>query len=326
MNARLRYGAEGRLAPLQLGEKSRGCIQLHPPLVKCRGPAKQPCPFSLSWLSPMSSEKLDASSVLLVTLDSCRFDSFSAARAPNMKSVGDLHLALAPANFTLASHAAMFVGFTPGVPSLREPFVNPKWGRLFRLAGPAFMGKAEPLFTLDGRSIVEGFKNKGYFAVGSGAVGWFDPTTPAGVLLTRDFDEFHYSSSGYRADLQVEWLLSRLREHPGRSVFMFLNVGETHTPYFYKDAPWQPANYCVPFGSHNDATECRKRQVACVEYVDDVLGELIDRFSNATTVICGDHGDCWGEDGLWEHGITHPKVLEVPLIIRVGQISAETAQ
>jgi hypothetical protein len=27
-------------------------------------------------------------------------------------------------------------------------------------------------------------------------------------------------------------------------------------------------------------------------------------------------GDCWGEDSLWEHGIHHEKVLEVPLLFQ----------
>ena len=67
----------------------------------------------------------------------------------------------------------------------------------------------------------------------------------------------------------------RHRLPQGRAEFFCRLIGlakagsSRRPPYFYKDAPWQPANYCVPFGSHNDATECRKRQVACVEYYMD---------------------------------------------------------
>ena len=43
---------------------------------------------------------------------------------------------------------------------------------------------------------------------------------------------------------------------------------------------------------------------------------LLKLFSNSTILICSDHGDCWGEDGLWEHGISHEKTLTVPLILR----------
>jgi hypothetical protein len=40
-------------------------------------------------------------------------------------------------------------------------------------------------------------------------------------------------------------------------------------------------------------------------------------FANDTVIICADHGDCWGEDGLWEHGVSHEKTLEVPLLFRL---------
>ena len=56
---------------------------------------------------------------------------------------------------------------------------------------------------------------------------------------------------------------------------------------------------------------------------DEQLGELIARFQGANVVVCADHGDAWGEDGLWEHGIHHRTVLEVPLLFRLhGRIGA----
>jgi len=39
-------------------------------------------------------------------------------------------------------------------------------------------------------------------------------------------------------------------------------------------------------------------------------------------VVCADHGDAWGEEGLWEHGINHPKVFEVPLLMRLRHTPA----
>ena len=53
---------------------------------------------------------------------------------------------------------------------------------------------------------------------------------------------------------------------------------------------------------------------------DEKIGSLLEQFSESSVLICSDHGDCWGEDGLWEHGIFHEKVLEVPLIIRLNSI------
>lgn len=261
----------------------------------------------------------NARSVLLITLDSCRHDAFVAAAAPNMKALGTIHRAQAPSNFTYGSHASMFVGFTPGVPERAEPYVNPKYGRLFKLEMQGFAGMAEPYFALSGRSIVAGFRRKGYRTLGSAAMSWFDPDIEAGRLLIEDFDEFLYvGRKGLAA--QLAWAEEGIARADDMPTFLFLNIGETHVPYWHEGADWDARiNPCRPFrGETNDAAECRRRQIACIEYVDRLLGPLLERFARATTVLCADHGDCWGEDGLWEHGITHPKVMEVPLLFRLG--------
>ena len=69
--------------------------------------------------------------------------------------------------------------------------------------------------------------------------------------------------------------------------------------------------------SYERRRTCRLRQRACLEYVDALLAPLLEDFFGATVVLTADHGDCWGEDGLWEHGISHRRTLEVPLLMRV---------
>ncbi len=259
-------------------------------------------------------------SVLMITLDSCRYDTFQNAKAPNLKSVGRLYRAMAPGNFTYSSHAAMFVGFTPGIAGVREPFINPKYGKIFKIVGAGYPGKGTEHFTLEGRNIIEGFKRKGYLTIGSGAVGWFAPHTETGQLLTRDFDDFYFPGNEYSLARQLDWLQNLLAD-PDRPAFVFLNIGETHVPYYYEGASWSfEYNPCIPFSGENNAEECHLRQSACLEYVDRKLGPLIEAFRAGTTFICSDHGDCWGEDGLWEHGIHHEKVIEVPLIFRLNGI------
>ena len=251
-----------------------------------------------------------------VTLDSCRYDAFEQARAPRLKALGRLYRAQAPSHFTFGSHAAMFVGFTPGVAECREPYVNPKWARIFRMQGvPA--PRPGALFTLQGATVVQGMRALGYATIGAGAVAWFNPQTPTGRILCADFERFYFSAQCWGLPDQLRFIeaeLARLSaDHPA---FVFLNVGETHVPYYHQGAPWEPwPGPCEAFGEHNDASECRRRQIACVEYVDALLGPLLERFD--AVVLCADHGDCWGEDGLWEHGISHPKTLEVPLILKL---------
>jgi hypothetical protein len=257
------------------------------------------------------------SSFLFITLDSCRYDTFAGASTPNLNRIGPLHRAVAPAAFTYASHAAMFVGFTPWVPGTREPYVNPKFARIFKLVGTGFEGNGREFVSLEGRSIVEGFHRRGFTTVGTGAVGWFNPASPTGRLLCDDFAAFHYAGEdGLRE--QLAFVNDALAEADGRPVFLFVNVGETHVPYHFEGAPWDRArNPCQPFGRDNDAAECRRRQSACLEWVDERLEQLLDRFAHANVLVCADHGDAWGEDGVWEHGLPHPKVLEVPMLFRL---------
>jgi hypothetical protein len=258
-------------------------------------------------------------SVLFITLDSCRYDTFVATNAPNLKTVGKLYRAMAPGYFTYASHQAMFVGFTPGRAAEIEPFINPKYSKIFRMAGSAaFSQKTGEPFTLGGKNIIDGFKSQGYLTIGSGAVGWFNPETETARALIQDFDLFYYPGDTYSLARQIEWISQHLHDS-SQKVFVFLNIGETHTPYYYQGAAWSPEdNPCIPFGQKNNAQECRQRQQACLEYVDRQLEPLLKAFGRGTIFICADHGDCWGEDGLWEHGFCHEKVLEVPLIFKLG--------
>ena len=256
-------------------------------------------------------------SVLFITLDSLRFDTFESAAAPNTKAVAPAHKAQAPSYFTFGSHAAMFMGFTPGVANLNRSFLNPKWGKLFRLANTGFPGTTKDGFILEGESIVDGFNRLGYATIGSGAVKWFDNTTATGLSLTRHFASYFYSGGPF-LDRQLTWIDAQISDAGNsRPVFVFLNIGETHIPYWHSGALWsQDDNPCVPFQSENRRTDCEVRQRLCFEYVDRLLGELFRQFWRATIVICADHGDCWGEEGLWEHGISHSATLTVPLLIR----------
>ena len=130
---------------------------------------------------------------------------------------------------------------------------------------------------------------------------------------------------------QLDWIDQRMdEERSGKPVFLFLNIGETHVPYWHDGAPWERfPSPCVPFGgSACSASKSRYRQGACLEWVDQQLAPLLERFRDGTILACADHGDCWGEDGLWEHGISHPATLTVPLLMRVRgrPISANPSQ
>ena len=99
-------------------------------------------------------------SVLFISLDSCRYDSAVAlqrqGRLITLAQVGPLYQAQAPSHFTYGSHAAFWVGFTPGVAQSSEAWLNPKLGKLFRMAYAGSTGQDGKGFQLAGANIVEG--------------------------------------------------------------------------------------------------------------------------------------------------------------------------
>ena len=266
-----------------------------------------------------------ADNVLFITLDSCRFDTFANAHAPNMKRLAPLHRAQAPSYFTYGSHSAMFVGFTPGLPGSAQSFLDPKFGKLFKIVGPAFAGKGTEGFELSGRNIIEGFRNRGYTTIGTAAMAWFDPATATGRHLSESFEHFFYAGPYYLKN-QIAFVNEQLAAAT-RPTFTFINVGETHVPYWHEGAPWSADDSpCIPFQTVDRSAECRTRQTACLEFVDAQIGDLLERHRDGTIIVCGDHGDCWGEDGLWEHGIMHEMTTTVPLLIRFKGVPVTAEQ
>lgn len=269
----------------------------------------------------------NASDVLFITLDSCRYDTFLRAHRsrsiPFLSAVGPLHKAQSPSYFTYGSHSAMWMGFLPGLSNVMQPWLNPKAGKLFRMAFSGHKGDCSGSFLLEGENIIDGFNRLGYRTLGSGSVDWFDPSTETGSVLGRSFQSFYFSGNTWSLSDQLFWLNERISLTPtDQPLFVFLNVGETHVPYWHHDAGWSRLpSPCRPFGgSQCDRAESARRQLACLEWADSRLGPLLAQFLDATIVICADHGDCWGEDGLWEHGVSHSATLTVPLLLRVRGI------
>jgi hypothetical protein len=211
----------------------------------------------------------------------------------------------------------MFAGFTPGLARLQQPILNPKFGKLFKLVGAGFPGKGTEAYELswqnDCRRVLRGLDLR---PSAQGQSGWFNPDVPTGRHLSEHFERF-FIPAIHILDRQLEFIANELKT-AGGDVFVFLNVGETHVPYYFNGATWGPDdNPCIPFQTANRLAECRQRQQLCCEFADGMLRNLIAAFLESTILICGDHGDCWGEDGLWEHGVSHRCTLTVPLVVRV---------
>lgn len=254
---------------------------------------------------------------ILLTYDSCRYDVLMAAKTPELDSYSAIYRAEAPANFTFASHQAFFVGF---LPNIREciPYYNRFRKQLLALTGvgerqvhKTALKKVESDWNL-----IQGLQNDGYQTIGAGAMNWFRQES-----LTAGFEKFLFT--GRDAERQIDFLSEHL--NVDQPFFGFINFGETHAPYTYKGQTepckedvrarrmiWPPMEH-GPVGPETDAFRC---QVAAAEFLDACLPQFFRTLpGNTIVVLTADHGDCFGEDGYWGHGVNHTKVFEVPLAI-----------
>jgi arylsulfatase A-like enzyme len=263
---------------------------------------------------------------ILLTLDSLRWDVFQEADAPFLKGLGDWKKGFTQATYTFPAHMSFFAGKLPQTTDNTDFYDTVAFrvgaeGRLtrnrqlYRLENPE--APRDGGIKLTGRNLIEGFKRHGYATIGAGAMSWFNPVLPAGKFLTEGFDYFFFRegpkhASHASARHQIEWALEVIAA-VRRPYFLFINFGETHHRFVYEGCPW----FDQPF-AYGNAAECRRRQRACLEYLDTAIAGLLGQLSDYDLVICSDHGEAFGEDGLWGHGFYHPVIMEVPMLIRAG--------
>ncbi len=261
---------------------------------------------------------------VLIVFDSLRWDIFQESRAPFLKGLGNWKKAFTPGTYTLPAHMSFFAGKLPHTLDETEYYDTVatrtnengplrRQRQFWRLSNPEAPTAAR--IQVDGENIIDGFRRLGYLTVGTGGVNWFNPQLPAGRHLTRVFELFRFfdgpdHASHESAEYQIEWVQESLAKS-GRPYFLFVNFGETHYLYRYRNCPWHGER--PPYGN---TEHCRVRQRRCLEYLDGQVQRLLGSLSDFDLVLCSDHGEAMGEDGLWGHGFFHPTIMEVPILIR----------
>jgi arylsulfatase A-like enzyme len=279
--------------------------------------------------------------VVLITLDCCRFDTAGLARTPLMDSIGPLRQAVTPGTFTLPAHMAFFSGYLPQVRELPlTDYYSREAQQLWRLSRAKSKARTSYWMHLEGDTLWEGFRRAGYRLIGAGGVRWFLTKT-----LTNGFDEFIFRGP----DDYSDWFRDRTPDDfvlgsPGRIVdavdranghpwFLFINCLETHAPYDDGTQPLSPAvreiiTRAEPIWAGRRQRELEvdvtreefrllhQQQVRALETVDARLATLFEALPKPfLVVITGDHGECFGEGGLWGHGFPAEPVLHVPLVV-----------
>ncbi len=275
------------------------------------------------------SDKLN--NLVLIVFDSCRWDAYQAARTPNLDRIAQAERRYSYASWTSPSHYTFLMGMIPHLSPkgvfasnvYRDEFAL--WSRRLNLEDVEF-GKFVPQLSLP-----HFLKQQGYWCEGWVSLPVLNPMTS----LSAHFDKYELAPS--HNDLSR--IFAELNFRDDQPSFFFINTGETHYPYllpgetaddlphisgvhgvfkhleeFLKD----PSEFVKDRKQDEFFTPAQfkafyEKQIVCVEHLDRVMGEFMERCPrNTWFMIMSDHGELFGEEGYFGHGpIFHEKVFEV---------------
>lgn len=262
--------------------------------------------------------------LIFIVMDSCRFDSYAAARTPNMDRIGIGAPRYAYASWTSPSHYTYLMGMIPhdspqGVFAsevYKKDFV--RWVDRLGVDGMSFKSFVPTL------SLPKVLQDEGYRTVARVSLPVLNPMSH----LNRHFDDYKLMSNHN----DFGGIIKEVEFDEDEPSFHFLNLGETHYPYMLEPGslPHISGVHGVfkrmdddlgkqtedQFFDDDQMKMLHQQQIKTVEHVDTLLDELISKAPVGTHfIITADHGECFGEGGYFGHGpIVHEKVLEVPFL------------
>jgi arylsulfatase A-like enzyme len=282
--------------------------------------------FCLVGEAAVSRRAAKAPTVLLVTSDTHRADHMGQAdpdaetalvQTPNLDALGARGIyftqAYASTNVTNPSHVALMTGTSPRDTrilnnSTRLADQAPTLAEAFQAGGYRTMAVLSAYHLLDAES-----------GLGQG----FDR-----VNGPRRNDR----DGGLSVDVLEQWVA----EAEGQPLFIWLHLFDAHSPYgapaphdgtywdgprpFDKQAPPLLPERLIPYflTGLTDVDYPYQQYRGEVDYVDVQMGRVLalDRMDSAVIAFTADHGESFGEHGVWwDHADLYPQTVHIPLIL-----------
>src|SRR3954453_19862525 len=244
-----------------------------------------------------------ARSLVIVILDSLRYDSWLEAGPANLGQLGQVERRFSYASWTAPSHYNLLMGLLPhtsppevyGSGYYKKDFL--RYAERLNVPGMEFKSLLPSIFLPTSLRNVLGYATHAMVSM---------PVLNPHTVINRDFDSFELMPT--HNDMAA--MLDKLTFSEERPSFYLLNVGETHYPYALPDedpSKWprisgvhgvfkhlddQPGPDNVEFFDATTLRELHGRQVEAVRYLDGVFARLFDLLPSDTWVIVtSDHGE-----------------------------------
>lgn len=277
--------------------------------------------------------------VVLVTLDTTRADrlgvyGYTRGTSPNLDRLGAESIvyerAYSTSSWTLPTHASLFTG---AFPRTHGALSNPKGALILSEAvggdhNEVF--RADPLAP-DRGTLAELLADAGYETAGFVAGPWLLRM----FGLDRGFDHWDERGANDEAgrvgadvsDAAIAWIDA----HRHEPFFLFLNYFDPHQPYEDPEELWR--RFATP-RTPSDPTHPKRASVGYdgeILYMDGQLGRVLEHlrglslYDHSWVVVTGDHGELFGEHGVYGHGGgLYEGELRVPLIVKppAGELAA----
>ena len=226
--------------------------------------------------------------VVLIILDSCRYDSFRRAKAPFLKSFGKIHKCYSVACWTIPALTSLAFGIPPLNSPVRANLFNVRDFKLKQILTP------NPLVIAERTRIFKGFNVEGL--------------------------KYNYLRSSGAIFKDAKDFLEDAKE----PFFLLMLLMETHAPFWDGKKTYGHPRI---FKTVEEGIRVQSRCVEHIDknfkkYLYDTLLSL----KNTRIIITADHGEGFGEETeygkTFHHNLTHPdtyfhpKLFEIPFIIK----------
>ncbi|MCH2112439.1 MAG: sulfatase-like hydrolase/transferase [Planctomycetes bacterium] len=294
-------------------------------------------------------KKREQNHLLVITLDSCRWDSFMAAEPSNIArlcgGLENVERRFSYASWTAPSHYNLLTGLVPHV-SPEKVYASEYYKEdLYKFKERLGVEEAGFEAMIPHLWLPSYLKAKGYETNAMVSLPVLNPATG----INNDFDTFKLMPKHNDMLAMLDGMEEHMKTRESKGLkgntpqFYLMNVGETHYPYALPDEDKNDLPHISGVNgifkkldnqineegnlvSDNESgnwmdmdqiEQCRDRQIKTVKYLDEVVfPRLYDMVPKDTWVIVtADHGELFGEAGYFGHGpIMHEKVFEVPFL------------